>query len=504
MNSEDPIRQVLIVGGGTAGWLSALYLNRFLRYGNALITLVEPTDLAPAGVGESTLPSLPGLLHNLRLDEVAFMRGCSATYKLAVRHTGWHGPDTGYWHPLGVCGGLIDGVELFHPWLRARRAGTESHEYTDFSMQVAACEALKAPRPLTGSSPIIQTRGYAFHLDAAALAAYLRQLAVSEGVVHLFDDVGEVRLGDDGAISGIRTSSGRDLGADLYIDCTAPRGRLIEDALADPWVDWSDRLLCDRAVLAPLPRDPSLAPYTEVNALSAGWRWRIPLSHRVGTGYIYSSAATDNDAAAAEMLSQEPPQQTLGAVPRFLGFRAGRRTGFWVKNCVAVGDAAGVLEPLGSTGIALIQLVLETLMEHFPDRGFDPVLARDFNRSLERAFDTTRDYVLLHYILSRRDDSDFWREARAVDLPDSLAEALERYDATGAVLRDHTPIEPGDWRQLLTGSARLPRRPSPHVSRIDPDQAQSILARILDQQRALVDSLPSHRTLVQSIHERTW
>jgi len=503
MSSPDPIRSILIVGGGLAGCMAALYLQRFLRFDQCLITLVESANVETIGVGEATSPRLVGFLRNLRLDETAFMRACHATYRLGTRFVDWRGPGHEYWQPFGVGGGWIDGVELFHPWLRAHRLGSAPAAYADYSLQAQAAQALKAPRPLTGSSPMMDAGGYAFHLDAAALAAHLRELSIGAGLIHLFDEVATVERDAAGDLACIRTQAGRELSADLYLDCTGARGLLIEGALGDRWIDWSDLLPCDRAVVTPLPRDPAAPPYTSIDAAAAGWRWRFPLSHRAGAGQVYSSRHLDDDGAAAHLLATLSPPERLGAVPRFLRTRVGRRSACWSHNCVAIGPAAGSCEPLEATGIDLIQLAIEALMEHFPDRRFDPVLRRDYNAALSLVHDEVRDLTLLHYLLGERDDTPFWRDARAVPVPTSLTEAMERHDATGAV-RTSGAFPSTSYHFICAGNGRLPRRPSPQVNRIDPTEAASIMARILSQNQALIATLPTHRALLQSIHEPAW
>jgi tryptophan halogenase len=504
MNSPDPIRSILIVGGGTAGWMAALYLTRFLHYGPCRITLVESANLDTIGVGETSNPRLLAFLRNLRLDEAAFIRACNATYNLGTCLTGWQGPGHEYWHPFGVCGGTIDGLDLFHPWLRAHRQGIAAAAYTDYSLQVQAARALKAPCPLTGTSPIMETGSYAFHLDAAALATHLRRIAIAEGVVSLFDEVEAVDLDAAGAIARLRTQSGRELTADLYLDCTGISSQLIEGALGAPWRDASDLLPCDRMVFTPLPRSPEPPPYTLVRAADAGWHWQFPLSHRDGAGYVYSSRHLDDEGAAAELLAAIPPPRRLGAVPRFLRTRVGWRSAPWTRNCVAIGPAAGYLEPLGPPGIHLIQIAIEALLERFPDRHFDPVLVRDYNAILEQVFTEARDFILLHYLLATREDTPFWREVRAATVPDSLGEAMERYAAIGLVWTPGSPFPPASYHFIYAGNDRLPRRPSPHVSRIDPAEAQAIMDQILKRNQALVATLPTHRALLQSIHEWTW
>lgn len=504
MSNPDPLRSILILGGGVAGWMAALYLRTFLNRDPCHITVVEGAAAHAGGVGEATGPLLVGLLRNLRLDEAALMRAAYATYRLGTRFGDWQGPGHAYWHPYGICGGTIDGVDLFHPWLRAHREGQDLGDYADYSLQVQAAMALKAPRPLSGHSPITETAAYGFHLDTTALAAHFRELAIARGVAHLFDAVESVEPDGQGAIGALHTRGDRHLTADLFLDCTGSEGRLIAQALDDPWIDWSDLLPCDRMVVTPLPRDPGFPPYTRIDTGTAGWRWRLPLSHRAATGYVYSGRHQGDAEAAAELEATLSPPERLGAVPRVLPLPAGRRTAFWSHNCVAIGTAAGSLEPLESTGLYFTQLAIEALMEYFPDRAFDPVLARDYNTLMGHACQETRDFILLHYHLAGRDDTPFWREARAAPLPAALAEAMERYAATGQVHPNGSPFGPASHHFVYAGNGRLPRRPSPQVNRIDPAETLLILDRIRERNRALVETLPTHRALIAAIHEQSW
>src|SRR5258708_728410 len=330
-----PLRRVVIVGGGTAGWMAAAYLNRYLARLNAKVVLVESPTLGTIGVGEATIPSLVHFIRLMNLDENEFMRRCSATYKLAIRFDDWSGPGTPYGHPFGVCARL-DGFDLFHFWLKRRLDADEALAYADYSVQVQLCGEEKAPRPFNGATPITNAGAYADHLDASAFCEYLKEIPPSEGVQHLFGDVQDVVLDQHGDIASLDIGGGRALPRHLFIDATGFRGRLIEQALADPWIDWSKYMLCDRAVALPLPRSDSFPPYTLSTALPAGWRWQIPLSSRTGSGYVYSSAHLSADAATQELIARSGLRRARSADPRQLSIRVGRRQNFWRRNCVSI------------------------------------------------------------------------------------------------------------------------------------------------------------------------
>lgn len=281
MTEPGNIESILIVGGGTSGWVAASYLNRFLAPSGCRITLVESAEIGTIGVGEATIPPLVQFVREMELDEAEFMRRTNSSYKLGIRFDDWVRDGHSYFHPFGVCGSRIDNLDLFHFWLKGKQTGRWEGEYSDYSVQKLLSQSDLAPRPIDGGSPIIDNGSYAYHIDAIALAGYLREIAVGEGVTHIQDTVKDVVAGADGMIERIETEDGHSLEADLYIDCTGFAALLMEQGLDDPWIDWSPMLLCDRAVVRPLSPDGSMTPYTVSTALDAGWMWRIPLSHRI-------------------------------------------------------------------------------------------------------------------------------------------------------------------------------------------------------------------------------
>jgi tryptophan halogenase len=502
MATPGEVRSILIVGGGTSGWMAAAYLQHFLRRTDCSITLVESDQIGTIGVGEATIPRIVSFVRNMGFPEDDFMRACHATYKLGIRFHGWSQKEEAYWHPFGVCGGSIDGIDLFHFWLQSAQAERGEGPLSSYSLQAQLAESFKAPRSIRGSSPVMKSGAYAFHVDSTSLAAYLKGIAIAGGVEHVVDEIRDVRVNPRRFIDSVETEGGRTLSADLYLDCTGFRGRLIEQALGDPWIDWSGTLLCDRAVVRPLALDATMHPYTQATAGSAGWRWQIPLSHRIGAGYVYSSAHIDDDAAQQELVRGVPPGQILED-PRFLDMRVGRRESFWIGNCVSVGLASGFVEPLESTGLFFIQIAVELLMEYFPERSCHESLARAYNGYMASVYEETRDFILLHYLLSGGEDTPFWRDSRAVSVPDTLQDLLALYDEVGNIRRGLSPFPPTSYHFILAGNGRLPRRPSPQVMRVNFVEACAILDRIKAENSERVASLPTHRALMQSLHGLT-
>jgi tryptophan halogenase len=501
----ESIKSILIVGGGTAGWITAAFLNRFLKPAKCSITLVESATVGTIGVGEATVPPLVPLLRMLGIQEDEFLRQCHATYKLGIKFIDWNrgsqvtGKDE-IWHPFGPIGAVVENLPLFHHWLRDKRAGLDQGAYTSYSLQALLGDMDRAPRTVNEGSAVTRHGAYAYHLDAKAFADYLARLATDRGVVRITDEVVNVPLDARGFIRNVETAEHGRLGADLYIDCTGFAGLLVEKALDDPYVDWSNHLFCDRAVVMPLPREGAMPPYTQATALSAGWAWKIPLSHRTGAGYVYSSRFIEQDAAARELIAhtgQDPDTST----PAHLKMRVGRRSNFWVRNCVSIGLAAGFLEPLESTGIFLIQKAVETLLDHFPDTQFNGALIRSYNKQMGIEFEQVRDFIILHYLLNRREDSDFWKANREAAPPETLAQTLYFYHQTGLLdWVNPTLFREPSFHAIVSGFDRLPRTHHPMADQIDVKKSRQAMADIRKQNLAQARSLPDHRALIEAIN----
>ncbi len=497
--TQDRRKTLVIVGGGTAGWMAASYLNRFLVRKGWSITLVESPDIGTIGVGEATIPSLVRFIRAMNIDEDTFMRRCAATYKLGIKFTDWFDHGHTYFHPFGACP-PINGLDLFHFWMKRRIEGGVADAYTDYSLQALLAQEGRGPRAFGGTSPVMRTGTYAFHVDAGALAQFLKEIATSEGVNHIFGEVREVRRGPWGDIASLDIGGGRALEADLFVDCTGFRGLLIEDALGDPWIDWSRYLLCDSAVVLPLPRDDDPVPYTRSTALGAGWMWQIPLATRTGNGYVYSSRHTTPDEAAKDLVARADLKRARTADPRHLKMRIGRRRNFWLRNCVSVGLSSGFVEPLESTGIHMIQRSIELLVDHFPAGDRDDLLRQAYNAKMESLYEEVRDFIILHYILTDRFEP-FWRDARAVPIPDSLQDALDLYEANGFLPLARTDVfADTNHYFILAGNGRLPRRPTARADFAPLGPLASIFAEVQAQNREVAGGLPSHRALIEAIH----
>ncbi len=488
--SPDPIRSVVIVGGGTAGWMAASVLSK--AFGRAFsITLIESEEIGIVGVGEATIPQIRHINNFLEIDENAFLKATQGTFKLGIEFNNWSRLGDSYMHAFGEIGMALGLTPFHHYWLRARASG-KGGSLWDYSVnhQIAIRDRF-AQMDRIGSSRLTGTR-HAFHFDAGLYAKFLRGRAEAAGVKRVEGRIVEVRRrAADGFIDGVTLEGDRPIDGDFFIDCSGFRGLLIEGALAAGYEDWTHWLPCDRAVAAPCAHGRAIRPYTQASARKAGWQWRIPLQHRVGNGHVYCSRHISDDEAAAVLKANLEGE--LLAEPRFLRFVTGMRKRQWVKNCVSLGLASGFLEPLESTSIHLIQSGVSRLVSMFPDRHFDPALIDEFNRQSRFEFERIRDFIILHYHANERTDSPFWIERREMAVPAALQAKLDLFRSTGRIYREHEELftEPG-WLQVMVGQRIIPSRFHPLAAALSDAQLAEFLGNI----RTLIDraaaSAPLH------------
>ena len=478
---QDGIRRVVIVGGGTAGWMAAAGLSRILGGDRALsFELIESDEIGTVGVGESTIPQIVLFNALLGLDEGEFLRETRATYKMGIEFRDWTRAGERFVHPFGFYGLDMQGIEFHHHWLKARALGDETPlEAYSLNIMAAYRGRFGHPRHDLPQSPLSKL-GYAFQFDAALYARLLRRLAEGWGVRRTEGRVVDVEQdGETGHVAAVRLADGRRVAGDLFVDCSGFRGLLIEERLNAGFEDWSALLPCDRAWAVPCAfgteRDARL-PLTRATARPAGWQWRIPLQHRIGNGYVYSSAHVSDDEAAATLLAGlDGP--ALGD-PKPLRFTAGHRRRAWIGNVVALGLAGGFLEPLESTSIHLVQTAIARLLTLFPGRGFSPLEIDRFNAEMAGEYRDIRDFLLLHYNASDRDDSPFWRDMRALPMPDGTAYKLAMFRESGRVFREHNEVfTETSWLAVMTGKGVRPRRYHPVADTL-PDA--ETLARLAD------------------------
>ena len=491
-------RSIAVIGGGTAGWMTAAALARLVG-GKSAVTLVESAEIGTIGVGEATIPPIRNFNAILGLDEREFLRETKGTYKLGIEFRDWTRLGHSYFHPFGVHGADINGRYFHQYWLKLRQLGDET-PIDDYSLCSVAAAANRAGPLTTDPRSVLATFGSAFHFDAALYAAYLRRYAEARGVKRLERKVVDVSLdGETGFIKSVQFDGGDSLEAEFYIDCTGFRGLLIEGALKAGYEDWTPWLPCDRAVALPCENAQPLVPYTRSTARKAGWQWRIPLQHRIGNGYVYSSAHVSDDEAAGTLLDNLDGAP-IGE-PRFLRFRAGRRRRFWIKNCLAVGLSAGFMEPLESTSIHLIQTGITKLLDLFPDRSFDPVDIEEYNRLTRLEFEGIRDFLILHYNATERNDSPFWEYCRTMAIPEPLARRIALFRGRGRmpIRMAYDLFTDTSWIAVFLGQGVTPQSYEPLIDAHDID---AVKTRLQGQRKMIAEaaaSMSSHADYVARV-----
>lgn len=487
------VRRIVIVGGGSAGWMAAAALGALLGRRVQEIVLVESAEIGTIGVGEATLPTLRAFNGTLGLDEIEFIRKTQATFKLGIEFQGWN-PQRTFFHGFSDFGPDMRGVSPHQLWLKMRAAGDE-RSYADYSISTVAAGLGRFAPPIPDRGSVLGSYSYAFQFDATAYAAYLRSFAERHGVKRIEGRIVDVRLRpDDGFVEAVVLQGERSVSGDLFIDCSGFAALLIERALHAGFDDWSRWLPCDRALAVASAPVSEPAPFTRSIAHRAGWQWRIPLQHRTGNGHVFCSSHIAEEEAARTLLGNLDGE-ALGT-PRLLKFTAGQRREIWKRNCVALGLASGFLEPLESTSIHLVESGIGRLIELFPDRGFEPRLAAEYNRLMTRSYESIRDFIILHYHKSRR-DGEFWRYCQNMAIPDALRHQIELFQAAGVVaLYDSGAFAEPSWVALYLGLGVFPRRHDPMADLID----EAALVRELPRRARIVagaaQSLPVHGTFI--------
>ncbi|MFV3130353.1 tryptophan halogenase family protein [Niveispirillum sp. KHB5.9] len=488
--APDPIRNVVIVGGGTAGWMAAAALSRLAGNGVTRVTLVESDEIATVGVGEATIPPIRQFNALLGLDENDFIAHTQGSIKLGIVFDGWTRPDHRYQHPFGSFGFDMEAVKFHQFWLKLHSQGLASG-IDDYNLCATMVNKEKFTRPVPDPSSVLSQITYAFHFDAGLYAAYLRRYAEARGVTRIEGKVAQVPLDpESGFIQSVVLESGKRIEGDLFIDCSGFRGLLIEGALQTGYEDWTHWLPCDRALAVPSANVTPPKPYTRAMARPAGWQWRIPLQHRTGNGHVYCSQFTTDEQAADILMSNlEGPAL---ADPKPLRFTTGRRRKMWNRNCVALGLASGFLEPLESTSIHLIQAGISKLLALFPDRSFNPVNEEAFNRLSQMQFEQVRDFIILHYKANGRPEP-FWQRAASMSVPDSLRHKMELFRACGRLFRHEDDLfAESSWIAVLLGQGVTPERWDPLADTIDPGLVRHNLDRLRTVFTRAADAMPSH------------
>jgi tryptophan halogenase len=486
--------EIVILGGGTAGWMAATALVSMLPRQRYSVTLVESEEIGIVGVGEATLPQMKNFNDLLGLDEAEMMRSTQATFKLGIDFVDWGYVGSSYVHPFGIHGPPASGLAFHQRWRRALSEGREWN-IEDFSFAIAAARANRFDFPAAGKSTINSTYAYAYHFDASLYAAYLRRIAEDRGVARVEGKVRDVEQDSRGDIRTLLLESGDRVDGDFFLDCSGFRSLLLGGKLGVEWEDWSQWLPCDRALPVPTERRGDLTPYTRVTAMQAGWRWRIPLQHRTGNGYVFSSRFIDEEKAREELLASL--DEPVLAEPRLLKFQAGRRVRSWERNCVALGLASGFLEPLESTSIYLIQIAIMHLLPLFPAGRSDARLIGEFNRRMDLEYDRIRDFLILHYHLNSRDDGELWRYCRSMQVPESLTHKIEMFRHCGYIedYRDGLFNAPS-WLSVCLGQGLTPEHYHPLADAVPLERLVAELDELRTDIADRVDEMPKHATFL--------
>ena len=494
--NPNRIRKIVIVGGGTAGWMTAAAMAKLLGRDYGDITLVESDDIGIVGVGEATIPQIGIYNRMLGLDEDEFIRKTQGSFKLGIQFVDWGKKGHTYFHPFGPFGVDMEGVSFHAYWQRLHLAG-DPHRLEDYSLQAVAAAQNRFMRAIdAGRSPLSKI-AYAFHFDAGLYARFLRGFAEERGVVRREGKIVDVeQRAEDGFIQAVKLESGERIEGELFIDCSGFRGLLIEQTLKTWYEDWTHWLPCDRAAAVPC-ESSEFTPYTRSTAREAGWQWRIPLQHRTGNGYVYSSNHISDDQAAETLLSNLDGKPL--ADPRFLRFVTGRRKQAWVKNVVAIGLSSGFIEPLESTSIHLIQSGIAKLMQMFPDKRFEPADRERFNRMTQVETEQVRDFIILHYHLTERDDTPFWDRCRTMDVPDSLKEKYRLFEGYGRIFRENDELfNDTSWMAVMVGQGLKARGYDPVADVLTLDETRARLEEIRRVMRTSADYMPLQTEFIRN------
>jgi len=495
--TKNSINKIVIVGGGTAGWMTAAALSKTLGCQNYSITLVESEQIGTVGVGEATIPPISLYNNLLGIDENEFIRETNATFKLGIEFVNWRNVGHRYFHPFGHYGVDMDGVGFTHFWMRWKRDGG-TLDYTRFNLETMAAEANKFKRTAKDPNPFgMPNLNYAFHFDASLYAKYLRRYSEARGVKRVEGKIAQV-LQDphSGFIQSLRLEDGNIIAGDVFIDCSGARGLLIEQTLQTGYLDWSHWLPMNSAVAVPCASAGELLPYTRATAQEFGWQWRIPLQHRIGNGYVYSDHFLSVEQASDALLGRLDGKAL--ADPRPLKFVTGMRERCWNKNCIAIGLSSGFLEPLESTSIHLIQTAIAKLLAMFPRDNFNETLISRFNQDMKSEYENIKDFLIAHYKITERDDTELWRYVKNMPIPDSLNDRLEIFRARGeAMIKPTELFKESSWYAVLVGQGVNIENYHPMADTISDDELQLRLTQIRSSVQKRLTTMQSQEDFIR-------
>jgi len=492
--SNHKVQDVVIVGGGTAGWISASLMSKVLNKA-VNITLVESDDIGIVGVGEATIPPMLPFNAGLGIDEKEFLAETQGTIKLGIQFENWSSKGDTYMHAFGGIGKNFPFCDFHHIWLKHKAEGGQS-DFWDFSLNYQAAKKGKFEKITQINGTNLPGINYAYHFDAGLYAKYLRSRCERSGVKRIEGKIETVSVNpENGYIDSVTLKSGQHITGDLFIDCSGMHSLLIEKTLNTGFEDWSHWLPCDRAMAVPCESTNKIEPFTRSIAHDAGWQWRIPLQHRIGNGIVYSSKYMSDEQAKQTLLHNLDGKPL--AEPRIIPFKTGRRRKQWNKNVICIGLSSGFLEPLESTSIHLIQTAIIRLIKHFPHNGIKEEEVAEYNRQSKFEFERIRDFIILHYKINQRSDTQFWRECQRMDIPNSLAQRIALFKASGKVFRDIDELfTEVAWQQVMIGQGLMPEDYHPIADTLTDEQINDLMENLKVLINRTVDGLSSHESFL--------
>jgi tryptophan halogenase len=493
----QPIQKIVIVGGGTAGWMAAAALYQHLKDQQVSIQLIESDAIGTVGVGEATVPAIHDFNRYLNISELEFIKFTKATFKLGIEFQNWFKEGHSFFHPFADYGMPINNVSFYQCWLRMQQSGY-SYNLEDFCLATQMAKQNRFAQPDSEVETPLALYNYAYHFDATLYAKFLRNYAEQRGVIRIEGKIlGANQHPTTGFIESVLLEGDQKIAGELFIDCSGFSGLLVDKTLKVEYVNWSKWLQCDRAVTVQTVNPEVAAPFTVSTALTAGWQWKIPLQHRVGNGYVYCSDFISDDEAITSLMNNIAGEPSTA--PRVIKFTAGMRKEFFVKNCVALGLASGFIEPLESTSISLIQTGISKLIKYFPDLSFDPIKIAEVNRFNELEYSRLRDFIILHYKANQKGTNDFWRGLAAMEVPESLQKKLDAFKDNGTLINyELESFQNPSWLSMYNGFNIVPKYCSSEATAMDARQLKIAMDKLkLAIEQGVVHAPTHHEFLLQ-------
>ena len=492
---DNKIKKIIILGGGSAGWMTAAALGKISKATNLNIQLIESADIGTIGVGEATLTALRQFNSLLGIDENEFIKATKGTFKLGIKFVNWGKVGSEYHHAFGQSGTRIGEAKFYQYWLKLNVLG-KAEKYDNYTLNALAAEQKRFMRAFDAGNSPLSGLDHGFHIDASLYAQYLRTLAENWGVVRTEGKVEQVTQHDNGFIKSLILADGSEHHADFFIDCSGFRALLIGETLKTEFEDWSHWLPCDRAITVATKKVEEPWPYTQSTAHSAGWQWRIPLQHRVGNGHVYSSKYMSDEQAKKILL--ENVEGELLSEPTLIKFKAGYRKQSWHKNCLAIGLSSGFIEPLESTSLHFVQSAIEQLFKFFPTLAFEQEDINEYNQQTNYKIESVRNLLITHYHVTSRDDSDFWRYCRTMAVPPEVSQKINQFSYNGRIIRfNDNMYENTSWFQIMNGQGLTPKTYDPLVDLLPEAVIERQMNNVLDVVKKSADYMPTHQAFIE-------